>query len=81
MKTHIYAAAAVAALLAAGPAFAQMPAPEDIIKMSDANGDGAVQKTEASQWPEGMFDRADANKDGKVTLEEIKALMAAGPPR
>lgn len=80
MRTFVLAAAATAALLsAAGAAQAQMPAPADIIKNWDKNGDGAVDKAEwtAAGRPAERFDAVDANKDGKVTAAEMEAAMAA----
>ncbi len=80
MRTFVLAAAATAALLgAAGAAQAQMPAPADIIKNWDKNGDGAVDKAEwtAAGRPAERFDAVDANKDGKVTAAELEAAMAA----
>lgn len=80
MRTFVLAAAATAALLsAAGAAQAQMPAPADIIKNWDKNGDGVVDKAEwtAAGRPAERFDAVDANKDGKVTAAEMEAAMAA----
>jgi Ca2+-binding EF-hand superfamily protein len=81
MRTMILAAAAVAALAAAGAAGAQqqMPAAGDLIKMWDTNKDGAVDKAEwtAAGRPAERFDLVDANKDGKITAEELAAAMAA----
>ena len=80
MRKMIFAAAAAAALMAsAGAAYAQMPAPADIIKNWDKNGDGAVDKAEwtAAGRPAERFDAVDANKDGKITAAELEAAMAA----
>lgn len=48
-------------------------------KAADANGDGALAKTEAEtgklDWIVKNFDAIDANKDGKATREEIRAFM------
>jgi len=80
MRKMIYAAAAATALLAgAGAAYAQMPAPADIIKNWDKDGDGAVSKEEwvAAGRPAERFDAVDANKDGKITAAELEAAMAA----
>ena len=56
-----------------------MPAPADIVKQWDKNGDGAVSKEEwtAAGRPAERFDVVDANKDGKVTAAELEAAMAA----
>jgi hypothetical protein len=88
MKRHIIAAAlASITTFAAGAALAQMPAPADIVKAWDKNGDGAVDKAEwvAAGRNEERFALVDADKDGKVTAEELGAAMAkmrgqGGPP-
>ena len=79
MRKFILAATAVALLAGAGAASAQMPAPADLIKNWDKNGDGAVDKDEwtAAGRPAERFDMIDANQDGKVTAAELEAAMAA----
>jgi Ca2+-binding EF-hand superfamily protein len=82
MRILILAASAAALLASAGAAAAQqqqMPAPADIIKQWDKDGDGAVSKDEwiAAGRPAERFDLVDANKDGKITVEELAAAMAA----
>lgn len=79
MRKMIFAAVATALLAGAGAAYAQMPAPADIIKNWDKNGDGAVDKAEwtAAGRPAERFDAVDANKDGKITAAELEAAMAA----
>jgi Ca2+-binding EF-hand superfamily protein len=79
MRTMIFAAAAAAMLASAGAAFAQMPAPADLIKQWDKDGDGAVSKEEwtAAGRQADRFDLIDANKDGKITAAELEAAMAA----
>ncbi|QHD68305.1 calcium-binding protein [Sphingobium yanoikuyae] len=49
----------------------------------DADKDGTMTKAEFMAGPLAMFDKADANKDGKVTAEEMKAARQAmrGPGR
>lgn len=71
--------AAALTLAAVGAAQAQMPAPADLIKRWDTDGDGAVSKAEwtAAGRPAERFDTVDANKDGKVTAAEMEAAMAA----
>ncbi len=78
MRRQIFAAAATAMLAAAGAASAQAPDPAAIVKSWDKNGDGAVSKDEwvAAGRPAERFDAVDANKDGKVTAEELTAAMA-----
>ena len=63
----------------AGAASAQAPAPADIIKNWDKDGDGAVSKDEwaAAGRPAERFDAVDANKDGKISAAELAAAMAA----
>jgi hypothetical protein len=78
MRTILIAAGAAALLAAAGAAHAQMPAPANIIKAWDSNGDGAVSKAEwvAAGRPAERFDVVDADHDGKVTRAELEAAMA-----
>lgn len=87
MRRMLLAALATGATLAAGAALAQegpppgpprqMPAPEDIFKRWDANGDGAVDKAEwtGAGRPEDRFAMIDGDKDGKITLDEMKAAF------
>jgi len=79
VRKLIFTAVAAAALAAAGMASAQMPAPADLIKTWDKNGDGAVDKAEwtAAGRPAERFDAVDANKDGRITAAELEAAMAA----
>jgi Ca2+-binding EF-hand superfamily protein len=78
MRPLILAAAATALLAAAGSAAAQPPA-ADIIKQWDTNKDGVVDKAEwtAAGRPAERFELVDANKDGKVTADELAAALAA----
>jgi Ca2+-binding EF-hand superfamily protein len=50
-----------------------MPTPEEFVKQNDKNGDGKVAKTELTGMIVGFFDRMDTDKDGFVTVEEVKA--------
>jgi EF hand len=43
--------------------------------IADANGDGGLSFDEVTAIHKRIFDRVDANKDGKVVLEEIQAFM------
>ena len=43
--------------------------------IADANGDGALSFDEVTAIHKRIFDRVDANKDGKVTPEEAQAFM------
>lgn len=76
MRTLLITAALVAT---AGAAAAQMPAPADIVKTWDKDGDGAVSRAEwlAAGRPAERFDLVDADKDGKVTPAEMEAAIAA----
>lgn len=85
MRRMLLAALATCATVVAGAALAQegpppgmrMPAPEDIFKRWDANGDGVVDKAEwtAAGRPEDRFAMIDADKDGKISLDEMKAAF------
>ena len=82
MRRTLLVALASLTTLAGGVALAQdaprqMPAPEDIFKRWDANGDGVVDKAEwdATGRPADRFAMIDANNDGKVTLDELKAAF------
>ncbi|HEV2531148.1 EF-hand domain-containing protein [Phenylobacterium sp.] len=79
MRTLILAASAAAMLAVATTASAQAPAPADIIKAWDKDGDGTVDKAEwiAAGRPAERFDLVDLNHDGKITVEELTAAMAA----
>ena len=79
MRKIILAVATTALLAVAGAASAQMPAPADMIRNWDKNGDGAVTKDEwaAAGRPAERFDIVDADKDGKITAAELEAAMAA----
>jgi Ca2+-binding EF-hand superfamily protein len=43
---------------------------------ADSNGDGAISRSELAQSPPMMFDRADADHDGRVTKAEYDAARA-----
>lgn len=40
----------------------------------DRNGDGKLDRSEVPERMQGLFDRADTNKDGYLTPEEIRTL-------
>ena len=56
---------------------------EDFVKTLmafDANGDGKLSRSELPERFQGIFDRADANKDGFLTPDEIRKVAAAQAP-
>lgn len=82
MKTLILATALASAATFGAAAHAQTPPPPGPAAMApmraDANGDGIETRDEAIRRADMMFDRLDANRDGKLTVDE---LTAARPPR
>ncbi len=65
-------------LAASGAALAQMPTPEQIMEENDLDKNGEITKAEAEKAATpllGFFDMLDADKDGKITLAEVKAMM------
>lgn len=46
----------------------------------DAKGDGKLSRTELPERFQGIFDRADENKDGFLTPDEIRKTIAAQAP-
>jgi Ca2+-binding EF-hand superfamily protein len=59
-----------------GPTAAQTtPAPK-----GDADGDGVVTRDEAMAQADARFDRMDANKDGKLTADEMRPRRPMGDP-
>ena len=82
--------AAVAALVLSPAVLAQdapppppsggMPQPEQIFAFMDANKDGFIAKDEAQGPMVQYFGNIDADKDEKITLDELKTAMAAMRP-
>jgi hypothetical protein len=83
MRLPRLAASALALLVAAGSTVAQPflggPRPANVIKRWDTNKDGVVDKAEwvAAGRRAERFALVDANKDGKITVEELAAALAA----
>lgn len=78
MRFTISAAALALACALASAASAQIPDVEPIFKTWDTNGDGVLTKGEwlaAGRQEEGFL-RIDTDKDGKITLAELKAAVA-----
>jgi hypothetical protein len=48
-----------------------------LMKQFDKNGDGQVSEAEFVDGPAMLFDRVDANSDGKATMAEMEAAKAA----
>ncbi|MHC2301673.1 Ca2+-binding EF-hand superfamily protein [Rhizobium mongolense] len=46
-----------------------------MLAIADADGDGALSFEEVTAIHKRIFDKVDANKDGKVTPEEMQAFM------
>ncbi len=75
-----YLTIAATLLAVAAPAFAQeAPDPAKMFAAMDTDKSGDVSKEEwiAAGRKEKQFSRIDANADGKVTLDELKAAIAA----
>jgi Ca2+-binding EF-hand superfamily protein len=66
------------------PGETQAPSPDDMVKMLmafDKNGDGQLTRDELPERMQGLFDRADADKNGVLTADEIrKAAQSAAAP-
>jgi len=83
MRFARLAAAAVVLLVGAGSAVAQPflggPRPANVLKRWDTNKDGVVDKAEwvAAGRRAERFALVDANKDGKITVEELATALAA----
>jgi Ca2+-binding EF-hand superfamily protein len=46
----------------------------------DKNGDGKLTKDEVPERMQGIFDRGDTNKDGVLTVDELRAMARAQQP-
>ena len=60
------------------PTFAELlkGSPEDFMKRFDKDRKGYLTRKDLPQNLAGLFDRSDANKDGKLDRKEVEALMA-----
>ena len=75
MKMGLAAAAGAAALMAGGAAlYAQDGRPRGPMAKFDSDGNGAISLAEARTGAAKMFAGADADKDGRVTREEMSAF-------
>lgn len=64
-----------------GPPPGGPPTPESILARLDTDKDGFVSRTEvASSRLAGRFDQIDTNKDGKLSIDELKAMPMGPPP-
>ncbi|MBS1856028.1 MAG: hypothetical protein JST11_11730 [Acidobacteria bacterium] len=67
-----------------GPGDSQPPSADDMVQTLmafDKNGDGKLTRDELPERMQGLFDRADTDKDGVLTPEEIrKSAQAAAAP-
>lgn len=65
---------------AAEPGETPTTSPDELVSLLmafDKNGDGQLDKAEVPERMQGIFDRADVNKDGKVNADEIRKSAAA----
>jgi outer membrane protein assembly factor BamB len=55
---------------------AQMPSFDQLLKLADTDGDGAISRAEAAKTElKDFFDNQDTNKDGKITRDEWDAIL------
>lgn len=74
-----FASSAALALAADGPGHGPRGQMHERIKQADANGDGMLSKEEAKALPRisAHFDEIDTNRDGQITMEELRAFHKA----
>jgi len=53
----------------------------DTLMAFDRNGDGTLVRAEVPERFQGLFDRADANKDGSLSRDELKQSATASAPQ
>jgi len=78
LKTATLALAALAGLSLTAPALAgpgDGPRGGRMLERLDSNGDGAVDQAEIKQMRQTLFQRLDADADGRVTKQEAQVAM------
>jgi len=58
-----------------GPGGKGKPTPEKVMKHLDKDGNGSISKSEAPERMATHFDKMDANDDGAISLDELKAAF------
>lgn len=74
----------LASLLLAGAAAAQSAGADAagvLFQQADLDGNGRLSRVEFDAARETLFARADANRDSRLTLSELRALRPEGSPR
>jgi Ca2+-binding EF-hand superfamily protein len=64
--------------LFAAAAYAAAPEPHEQVRAFDRDGDGVFSDAEIDQAAEQLFTRADADRDGRLAVEEMRALHPEG---